>query len=161
MGRFLDDCWARRGVCLSVMLGAVGLALVMGGCAVTEAQTQVEVADVESIASLPIERRVCRIYFGPVTVKVHSKGQWLPVAPLQGRTPEEFADIVADMGTEVWDLARFAIDGKASWALPDERRMIMVFVNISDQPVAATVHFDAAAYGIEADSVKWRSPRRS
>ena len=41
-----------------------------------------------------------------------------------------------------------------AWALPDEKRMIMVFVNISDQPVTATVNFDAAAFGIKADSVQ-------
>ena len=41
-----------------------------------------------------------------------------------------------------------------AWALPGERRMIMVFGNISDQPVTATVHFDAAAYGFKADSVR-------
>jgi hypothetical protein len=47
---------------------------------------------------------------------VYSKGQWLPVQPLYGRAPEQFANLVADMGTEVWNLARFAIEGKAPWA---------------------------------------------
>ena len=70
----------------------------------------------QHIVDMPFQRRGCRIYFGPVTKTVYSKGQRLPVEPLQGRTPEKLADIVADLDTEVFDLARFAIDGKASWA---------------------------------------------
>ena len=64
-------CCSRTCVHLSVMLGAFGLALVMSGCAVTEAQTQAKVKDAESIASLPFERRVCRRYLGPVTATVN------------------------------------------------------------------------------------------
>lgn len=40
------------------------------------------------------------------------------------------------------------------WRLPKERRLVLMFVNVSDQNVSAQFHFDAKAYGIRARKIK-------
>lgn len=37
-----------------------------------------------------------------------------------------------------------------AWALPKEKRLVLLFVNASDQPVTATLRFDGSRYGIRA-----------
>jgi hypothetical protein len=40
-----------------------------------------------------------------------------------------------------------------TWRLPQEKKIAVLFANVSDKPVPLTVHFDGAAYGITKDSV--------
>ena len=37
-----------------------------------------------------------------------------------------------------------------AWQIPKEKKLVMIFANVSDEPVTATVRFDPAAYGIRA-----------
>jgi hypothetical protein len=58
-----------------------------------------------------------------------------------------------------------------AWALPDERRLVLLFVNVSDQPLTAACEFDAGRYGLagevfsaeeltaEGGGEKWAVPR--
>ncbi len=41
-----------------------------------------------------------------------------------------------------------------AWQLPKEKRMVVLFVNVSDESVRAQLHFDAAAYGIHAKQLR-------
>ena len=101
----------RTAVRLGMIFGCLSLALVVTGCAVTEAQTQAKAAVAESIASLPYEKRICRLYFTPQRVDGRKR-----VLSLYGRSPEEFADVLADMGTEIWDTsATNPFEGKGAW----------------------------------------------
>ena len=50
------------------------------------------------INDLPLEQRLCRLYFDPIRPASLHKSR----KPFHGRTPEELVDIVADMGTEMW-----------------------------------------------------------
>lgn len=47
---------------------------------------------------LPIEKRVCRLYFDPI--RPTAGGQ--PRKPFYGMTPEELVDVVANLGTDMW-----------------------------------------------------------
>lgn len=37
-----------------------------------------------------------------------------------------------------------------AWQIPKEKRLVMIFANVSDEPVTATVRFDPVAYGLRA-----------
>lgn len=41
-----------------------------------------------------------------------------------------------------------------AWQLPKEKRMVLFFVNVGDEPVPNQVHFDAAANGIRARALR-------
>ncbi len=41
-----------------------------------------------------------------------------------------------------------------AWQLPKEKRMVLFFVNVGDEPVPSQVHFDAAANGIRARALR-------
>ncbi len=40
-----------------------------------------------------------------------------------------------------------------AWHQPESRRLVLVFVNVSEQPVTAEVEFDARAYGFAGKPV--------
>ena len=42
-----------------------------------------------------------------------------------------------------------------AWQIPKEKRLVMIFANVSDEPVTATVHFDPVAYGIRTKRVQY------
>ena len=58
----------------------------------------------EPAASLPFEKRVCRIYFDPMRPLAYDPVEKMqkPAVPFYGRPVEEVVDIVAAMGAEVW-----------------------------------------------------------
>ncbi len=41
-----------------------------------------------------------------------------------------------------------------AWRLPKEKRLVLLFANVSEEPVAATLRFDAKRYGIGARNVR-------
>jgi hypothetical protein len=43
-----------------------------------------------------------------------------------------------------------------AWALPQDEKLVMMFVNVSEEPVTASFSWDAAAYKITAESVQRR-----
>jgi hypothetical protein len=43
-----------------------------------------------------------------------------------------------------------------AWQLPKERRLALFFANVSDQPLTATLRFDANEYGIRAKTLRCR-----
>ena len=77
---------------------SVTVPLLMGlaGCAVTD--TQAKGDKPMSIADLPLAKRVCRLYMDPVRPLTLGA----PALPFDGLEPEQFVDIVADMGTDMW-----------------------------------------------------------
>ena len=89
---------------------ALGIFISIGltGCAVEQATARDEAIATEDIASLPFERRVCRLYCGGLIPTQWDGKERVRYEPLHGMSPEEFADIIADMGTEAWA-------GPASW----------------------------------------------
>jgi len=40
-----------------------------------------------------------------------------------------------------------------AWRLPAENRLVLTFVNVSDAPVSAAVHFDGRQHGLDAEEV--------
>jgi len=49
---------------------------------------------------------------------------------------------------ECWVTTDAVLTG--AWALPGERRVALLFVNVSDEPVTATVDINMRAYGVSA-----------
>jgi len=43
-----------------------------------------------------------------------------------------------------------------AWRLPKENRLLLLFANVSEEPVTATLRFDSNAYGIDPDKTRWR-----
>ena len=41
-----------------------------------------------------------------------------------------------------------------AWQRPKERRLLLLFANVSDQPVSATLRFDGKAHGIHARTLR-------
>ncbi len=41
-----------------------------------------------------------------------------------------------------------------AWQLPKEKRLVLLFVNVSDQPVTAAFNFDARTYGLTAKRLR-------
>ena len=69
---------------------------------------------------------------------------------LQGAIPTVRADWQWD--TPGWVTTDATMTG--AWTLPNERRCILLFTNVSDQPVTAKLQLDAAAYGLQGNQVK-------
>ena len=44
-----------------------------------------------------------------------------------------------------------------AWHIPKEKRLVMIFANVSDEPVTATLRFDPAAYGIRARRIRFET----
>ncbi len=40
-----------------------------------------------------------------------------------------------------------------AWQLPKQKQLVMIFANVSDEPVTATIRFDPVAYGIRAKRI--------
>ena len=83
---------AKSCIVSGMILWLMGLA----GCAVTGAQAEGDKP--MSIADLPVEKRVCRLYMDPVRPLTLGA----PALPFDGLEAEQFVDIVADMGTDMW-----------------------------------------------------------
>jgi len=69
---------------------------------------------------------------------------------LQGRIPTVRADWQWD--NPGWVTTDAVMTG--AWTLPREHHSMLLFVNVSDQPVTARVQIDAAAYGAEGPQVR-------
>ncbi|MCU0522008.1 MAG: DUF6259 domain-containing protein [Anaerolineae bacterium] len=41
-----------------------------------------------------------------------------------------------------------------AWRLPEENKLVLMFVNVSDSPVSARFHFDGRQYGVEGQQVR-------
>jgi hypothetical protein len=41
-----------------------------------------------------------------------------------------------------------------AWQLPNENRVVLLMVNVGDQPIATFLELDAAEYGISSDRVR-------
>ena len=41
-----------------------------------------------------------------------------------------------------------------SWELPRENKLVLIFANVSDDPVKATLHFDGTRYGLTSDLLR-------
>ena len=67
---------------------------------------------------------------------------------LQGNIPT----VRADWQWNGWVTTDALMTG--AWTLPGEHRCIILFTNVSDQPVTAKISFDAAAYGLSSRQVK-------
>ena len=91
-------------LCLCALVLIAGACLT--GCAVSERVTEAKAMDAESIASLPFEKRVCRLYFECLRPVSYDplQGKHVPRPPMYGMTPEEIADIVAETGADLWSL---------------------------------------------------------
>ena len=55
-------------------------------------------------------------------------------------------------GSKDWFVTTDAVMTGA-WAIPDEGRVVLLFVNVTDQFVAATLNFDGASYGLTGKQV--------
>jgi hypothetical protein len=71
---------------------------------------------------------------------------------LTGEMPKAKADW--QWSGEWWVTADAVLTG--AWRLPKEKRLVLLFANVSDQPVTATLRFDASAYGIRAKKLLCR-----
>jgi hypothetical protein len=69
---------------------------------------------------------------------------------LEGSIPTVRADWQWD--NPGWVTTDAAMSG--AWLLPSERRCVLLFTNVSDQPVTARLKLDAAAYGLGSKQVK-------
>ena len=67
---------------------------------------------------------------------------------LNGKMPTVTADWVnmSDGELENWVTTDAVLTG--AWKIPHEQRLVLLFVNVSDMPLTATLDFDAARYGL-------------
>ena len=72
-------------------------------------------AGAEIDLSLPFEQRVCRLYFHFLRPDVWDGEKRIARKPGYGLSPEALADMVADMGTEVWSASASWTDHGAYW----------------------------------------------
>jgi len=84
------------------------LALMVGvhlpGCAVSEPIAEAETMAAESIASLPFEKRVCRLGFECLRPTRYDglQNKHRPIQSMYAMEPEEVADIAAEIGADLW-----------------------------------------------------------
>lgn len=74
---------------------------------------------------------------------------------LYGRIPVVSADCGASWwteGDENWVTTDAVLTG--AWKIAHEQRLVLLFVNVSDKPVTATLDFDAATYGLPSGQLK-------
>jgi len=83
-------------------------------------------------------------------VRYFHAGQMARPPKLAGRVPTVTADW---QWHGVWPVTTDAVLTGA-WELPKERKLALIFVNVSDKPVTAPVPFDAAAYGLTSTRVR-------
>jgi len=77
-------------------------------------------------------------------------GEMARPAQLRGAIPRVTADW---QWSGVWPVTTDALM-VGVWRLPKERKLAMLLVNVSDEPIRATLDFDAARYDLPADSLK-------
>ena len=84
------------------------LAFIVGACitrsAVSEAVAEAKTMNAESIASLPFEKRVCRLGFECFRPTRYDglQNKHVPIQPMYAMEPEEVADLVAETGADMW-----------------------------------------------------------
>ena len=61
-------------------------------------------ADAELTMDMPLNKRVCRLFAGRIRPVTYTNNGPRPVKPFHGLSVEQYADLVADMGTEVWSV---------------------------------------------------------
>ena len=81
-----------------------------------------------------------------------SAGEMARPPQLRGPVPAVRADW--QWSGEWWVTTDAVLTG--AWTLPQEKRMVLLFVNVSDESVPAQVHFDPAAGGIRAGVLQMR-----
>jgi hypothetical protein len=69
---------------------------------------------------------------------------------LAGTIPTVRADW--QWGGTAWVTTDAVLTG--AWRQPAEKRLVLIFVNVSDQPVTARIDYDARPYGFEGDKLK-------
>ena len=76
----------------------------LSGCAVSEPVAEAEAMTAESIASLPFEKRVCRLGFECLRPTRYDglQNKHVPIQPMYAMEPEEVADLVAETGADMW-----------------------------------------------------------
>jgi hypothetical protein len=52
-----------------------------------------------------------------------------------------------------WPVTTYAVM-RGAWALPSEKRLVLLFVNVGDDPVSARLDFDSHVYGLEAEKLQ-------
>jgi len=73
-------------------------------------------------------------------------------ASLRSQSP--FPTVTADwQWSGVWPVTTDAVLTGA-WERPGEKKLVLIFVNVSGKPVTAELPFDAAAYGLDAEKVR-------
>ncbi|MGB2821233.1 MAG: DUF6259 domain-containing protein, partial [Phycisphaerae bacterium] len=83
-------------------------------------------------------------------VRYFFAGQMARPPKLAGPVPTVTADW---QWQGVWPVTTDAVLAGA-WELPKERKLAMIFVNVSDKPVTSSVPFDAAAYSLPSPRVR-------
>ena len=125
-------------LCLCRLLFIVGVCL-------TNSAVSETVAETESIASLPFDRRVCRIGMECVRPIGYDpvRKEHVPHQPMYGLSPEEVADIVAEMGAELWVIGS---QHRGVWYASD---MVKRDPHVNHEHVQRMVH-RAQEHGISA-----------
>jgi hypothetical protein len=71
---------------------------------------------------------------------------------LRGEIPTVRADWQWQSEQDTWVAMDAVVTG--AWQVPGENRLLLLFANVSDRPVIATLVFDAREYGIAADRLQ-------
>ncbi|MCS6831083.1 MAG: DUF6259 domain-containing protein [bacterium] len=79
-----------------------------------------------------------------------TRGEMARPPRLEGSIPTVRADWQWE--NEWWVSAPAVYTG--AWMLPEQKRLVLFFVNVADEPVSATVRFNSSAYGISAKQVR-------
>ena len=82
-------------------------------------------------------------------VRYFHAGEMARPVKLVGEMPRVRADW--QWSGEWWVSTDAVLTG--TWRLPQERKLAVLFANVSDKPVPLTVHFDGSAYGISKDNI--------
>jgi hypothetical protein len=69
---------------------------------------------------------------------------------LQGQIPKVRADW--QWSGEWWVTTDAAMTG--AWRLPGEKRLVLLFVNVGDQPISTRLDLDAGSYGLSGEQVR-------
>lgn len=57
--------------------------------------------------------------------------------------------------SEIFPYAMIRPTGRSwGWFLPGENTLVLIFANVSDEPVTTTLDFDAARYGLTGNGVR-------
>jgi hypothetical protein len=84
--------------------------------------------------------------------KFFTDGEMARPPKLEGNIPTVRADW--QWYGEWWVSAPAVYTG--AWQLPTEKRLVMFFINVADEPVTATMRFHPSVYGVRAQQVRLR-----